>query len=168
MFSNAKGKVCSHPDGELPPNAGLVETSDKLLKSDTGILARALARRQYTVPLRNMNLSDSSKTIYPGILVDELSQLEEIVSLIPQTNIEMPANLKELYDKCTREFYDDQKLRTKHLLIKYAAFILETDEDALQMLDTRSRLVHMRQLNRHQGVFHSTCTMKLKSMYQIA
>ena len=116
------------------------------MKSDTGILARALARRQYTVPLRIMNLSESNKTIYPGILVDELSQLEEIVSLVPepnkisQPNIEMPAHLKEFYDKCTRAFYDDRKLRTKHLLIKYAAFILETDEDERRTANVRHKI----------------------------
>ena len=82
-----------------------------------------------------MNLSVSSKTIHPDTSVDELSQFEEIVSLvsepniISQANIEMPAHLTQLYDKFTRAFDDDQKLRTKHLLNKYAAFILETDED---------------------------------------
>ena len=67
-FSNVEGKVCSDPDGGLPSNVFEVRYWD---------LARALARRQYTVPLRIMNLSESSKTIHPCTIVDELSQVED-------------------------------------------------------------------------------------------
>ena len=60
-------------------------------------MARALARRQYIVPLRIMNLSEISKTIYPGTFVDELSQLEEIVSLVPEPNIISQPNIEISY-----------------------------------------------------------------------
>ena len=141
-----EGKVCADPDGGLPSKAGLVEPSDKFLKSDTGILARALVRRQDTVPLRIMNLSDSSKTIYPGTVVGEFSQVEEIVSLVPepdissQPNIEMPAHLTELYDKCTRGLDEDRKLKAKHLLIKYAALFSLTDEDVGRTANVRHKI----------------------------
>ena len=98
------------------------------------------------MPLRIMNLLESSRTIYPGTFVDELYLLEEIVSLVPepeiisQANIEMPAHFTKLYNKCTRELDNDQKRRTKHLFIKYAALFLERDEDVGRTANDRHKI----------------------------
>ena len=52
----------------------------------------------------------------------------------------MPAHLTELYDMCTRELNEGQKLRAKHLLIKYAALFSETDENVGRTANVRHKI----------------------------
>lgn len=60
---------------------GLIEPSEKLIKSDSAMLARPLVRRQERVPLRRMIMSATNMTIQSGTVVGKLSPVSEMVAV---------------------------------------------------------------------------------------
>lgn len=110
------------------------------------MLAKTLVRRQDTIPLRIMNISDDSKTIYPGTVVGKLHAVDEVLSLVSEGNRdldvdrELPAHLQELFISSTSHIDKDDVMRAKALLLKYAALFSETDEDVGRTAKVRHKI----------------------------
>ena len=129
-----EGAICPGPDGGYPVKVGLVEPSDKFLRSDFGMLAKTLVRRQDKIPLRIMNLSDTSKTIEMGTAVGKLSPVDEVLA-VPSQSLECDGSepiadhLKELFARSTEHLNQDQKVKAKRLINKYADLFAVSDKD---------------------------------------
>ena len=67
------------------------------------MLAKTLVRRQDTIPLRIMNLSDTSKAIQSGITVGKWSPVDEVITVSNNSkglegSESLPDHVKELFD----------------------------------------------------------------------
>jgi hypothetical protein len=129
-----EGKICAGLDGGLPVKIGLAKPSEKFRKSDSALLARALVRRQETVPLRIMNLSSTNQALQSGT-VGKLSPVNEVVSLacpnrLGSSTKEVPKHLRELFDRSTKNLEITEKNKAKSLLIRYSDLFSVTDKDA--------------------------------------
>lgn len=139
-----EGQIRASSDGGLPTKAGLIEPSEKFQNSC--MLAKTLVRRQDTIPLRIMNISDDSKTIYPGTVVGKLHAVDEVLSLVSEGNRdldvdrELPAHLQELFISSTSHIDKDDVMKAKALLLKYAALFSETDEDVGRTAKVRHKI----------------------------
>ena len=116
----AEGKICAGPDGGFSVHIGLVEPSEKLLESDSAMLARSLVRRQERVPLRLMNMSAINKTIQPGTVVGTLSPVSEMVAVLNSEGaanniVNVPKHLERLFDSSTK--YLEARKRIKQEII---------------------------------------------------
>nr|XP_034331590.1 uncharacterized protein LOC117690875 [Crassostrea gigas] len=129
-----EGKICAGPDGGFPVKIGLIEPSEKLIKSDSAMLARSLVRRQERVPLRLMNVSATNRTIQPGTVVGKLSPVSEMEAVqcsigAANCNKEIPKHLQELFNSSTKVLGNHDKGKARDLLIRYSDLFSETDED---------------------------------------
>lgn len=130
----AEGKICAGPDGGFPVKIGLIEPSEKLIKSDSAMLARSLVRRQERVPLRLMNMSATNRTIQSGTVVGKLSPVSEMEAVqcsigAANCNKEIPKHLQELFYSSTKVLGNHDKGKARDLLIQYSDLFSETDED---------------------------------------
>lgn len=130
----AEGKICAGPDGGFPVKIGLIEPSEKLIKSDSAMLARSLVRRQERVPLRLMNMSATNRTIQSGTVVGKLSPVSEMEAVqcfigAANCNKEIPKHLQELFYSSTKVLGNHDKGKARDLLIRYSDLFSETDED---------------------------------------
>ncbi|XP_056006949.1 uncharacterized protein LOC130050723 [Ostrea edulis] len=141
-----EGQICTGSDGGLPTQAGLIEPSENFQKSGSCFLAKTLVRRQNTVPLRIMNISEDSKTIYPGTVVGKLSAIDEVLNLVPgehqglDENNDMPSYLQDLYTNSTKHMDNDDRVKAKTLLLKYASLFSTTDEDVGRTAKVRHKI----------------------------
>ena len=67
------------PVFEKIPSVGIIETSDRFLQSDRGLVARALTKGNTITPVRVMNISTEplTCTLYQGTFVAILSNIED-------------------------------------------------------------------------------------------
>ena len=130
-----EGTLCPAEDGGLPFKAGIVEPTEKFLRSDYALLAKTLVRSQQTIPLRIMNTTTSVRTINPGTVIGKFSPVEEMMSAggddadRTEPSEDLPEHLKDLYDRCTVNLTEGNKMKAKQLLIKYSRLFSATDED---------------------------------------
>ena len=105
--------------------------------SGTGMVAKTLVRSQELVPVRIVNLSSETQTIYPGTIVGNLSPIEEVMSVmetneIPKTrdgSKEIPEHMKDIYERSTRNLESEDRAKARDLLLRYAHVFSTSDED---------------------------------------
>ena len=112
----------------------LVEPLDKQFHGDGGIIAKALVRGDNQIPLRVMNLSNETKTFYPGTYVGNASQVAEVQPVIldnkkHKTHAAVPNHLQDLYQRTIAGLDPKQRKDVASLLRKYAGVFSEDDGD---------------------------------------
>ena len=121
---------------------GLVEPTDDYRKTEKALVGRALVSNDKTIPLRLMNISAESQTLYGGTVIAKVSPVDDIPSaestLIEQQSQEsshvqvssdVPDHLINLYETCITDLSASQIQKVQKLLNRYADIFSKHDAD---------------------------------------
>ena len=112
-------------------NIYLTETSEKMLCSSKGIVARSLVKLIEVVPVRIMNITDETKIIYQESNVATLSPVDEVSTLnkLSTSCHVVPTHLEDLYERTIVGLDKTQAAAVAKLLRKYAHVFSENEHD---------------------------------------
>ena len=113
-------------------NIGIVETSDKFLNSNRGVVARTLVKANGKIPLRYANFSNEDQILYPGTNIAEFCPAQVVrtvqeVKTKPPRNL--PKHLTELYERASEGMSSTQKKQIANLLGKYGDIFSKDEHD---------------------------------------
>lgn len=127
-----KGKVSSNEF--MKENDCLVEPTEKLIQAGTTVLAKTLVSGNAEIPLRLMNLSDETQTLYPGRHIASTCPVTKITDVkldqvqFSQTS-NIPGHLQDLYNSTISGLDHNQTKAVAKLLSKYSDVFSKHDYD---------------------------------------
>ena len=109
-----------------------IESSERFLNSNRGVVGRTLVKAGEKVPIRYASFSNESQILYPGTNIAEFSPVQIIrtvqeVKTKPPRNL--PKHLTELYDRASEGMSSTQKKQTANLLGKYGDTFSRDEND---------------------------------------
>ena len=110
----------------------MIEPSDNFLKKGKAMVAKTLTYSQNTVPVRLMNVSDETCSIYPGTNIANacsVTEVQKVRSKATPVGKAVPDHLADLYQRTVEGMSSSQQKRVAHLLNKYSSVFSETDDD---------------------------------------
>ena len=113
-------------------NIGIIETSDKFLNSNRGVVARTLVKANGKIPIRYANFSNEDQILYPGTNIAEfcpaqvLRAVQEVKTKPPRN---LPKHLTELYERASEGMSSTQKKQIANLLGKYGDIFSKDEHD---------------------------------------
>ena len=113
-------------------NIGIIETSDKFLNSNRGVVARTLVKANGKIPIRYANFSNEDQILYPGTNIAEfcpaqvLRTVQEVKTKPPRN---LPKHLTELYERASEGMSSTQKKQIANLLGKYGDIFSKDEHD---------------------------------------
>ena len=113
-------------------NIGIIETSDKFLNSNRGVVARTLVKANGKITIRYANFSNEDQILYPGTNIAEfcpaqvLRAVQEVKTKPPRN---LPKHLTELYERASEGMSSTQKKQIANLLGKYGDIFSKDEHD---------------------------------------
>ena len=113
-------------------NIGIIETSDRFLDSNRGVVARTLVKANGKIPIRYANFSNEDQILYPGTNIAEfcpaqvLRAVQEVKTKPPRN---LPKHLTELYERASEGMSSTQKKQIANLLGKYGDIFSKDEHD---------------------------------------
>ena len=119
------------PVYEKIPELGVIESSDRFLESDCGLVARALVKGSNVTQVRLINLATEAMCLYKGTFVATLSAVDAVYekSNYVRKILGLPDHLQDLYQRSTKGLDQENAKVVKQLLMKYSNLFAATDAD---------------------------------------
>lgn len=111
---------------------GIVESSERFLESNRGIVARTLVKGGKNVPIRVANFSNESQILYPGTNIAEFSPVQVIRTvqeIKPKPPRNLPKHLTDLFERTSEGMSSTQKKQIASLLGKYGDIFSKSEND---------------------------------------
>ena len=110
----------------------LLEPTALNQESSSLLVARSLTYDQDKTPIRVMNLSNESKTLYPATKIATLSPVstvQQVKEISKSENMVVPEHLKDLFERTTEGMSIQQQRQVSKLLCKYSEVFSKADSD---------------------------------------
>ena len=113
---------------------GIIEPTSKAYEMGIGLVAKSLVHTDSKVPLRVINLSDETESLYPGTHIANLSFVSSVYEKqtkhrLNSKSLKIPSHLIDLYERSTTELSPQQCEEVAKLLIKHKSTFSESDDD---------------------------------------
>ena len=107
------GEACLNEKETEPIGFGLIEQDETFIKSDNGLVGKALVNADEKLPIRIMNLSTDSKVLHKGTVVATLTPVGDIIENIEETSLSNNRKLNPALDDLFKRSSKKSKLRRK-------------------------------------------------------
>ena len=125
-----EGKVLD--GGTAKNNLCIVEPKEGNFEGREMLVARSLVYGKDKTPVRIMNITNKTKTLYPETNIATLSHVSSVQTVnevvIPE-NEKVPGHLKDLYERTITDMNFEQQVQVAKLLKKYSDVFSESDND---------------------------------------
>lgn len=134
------GQVLDLP--KFPQIPLLIEPCAKFQDSGRALVARSVVNSSEKIPVRLMNVSGQSQTIFKNTVVGMTFPVKEIIMTETEGSVNhvmpgereevLPEHLQELFDRTRPELSAEQTAQVKNILIKFSSIFSRNKDDLVE------------------------------------
>ena len=127
------GEACLNEKETVPIGFGLIEPDETFIKSDNGLVGKALVHGDGKLPIRIMNLSTDSKVLHKGTVVATLTPVEDIIENTEETSLsnnrKLNPALDDLFKRSSKNLSSGEKQKVREMLLKHSTLFATDSKD---------------------------------------